>query len=93
MKVLILSLITVSVLYAESFCTETMKLSDDDLKKFSTRTQPQKSRNIRKIDQETDVIYFEKAKSYDNRGENNSALCYYMEAAERGHIEALKKLF
>jgi hypothetical protein len=51
-----------------------MKFSDDDLKNFSMRTQPQKSRDIRKIDQKTDVIYFKK----NTEPTNNSGMKEYI---------------
>lgn len=59
MNRLILSFITLYLLSAESFCVDSMKFSDDDLKNFSMKTKPQKARNIMRLDQRSDVVYFE----------------------------------
>ena len=64
MNRLILSFITLYLLSAESFCVDNMKFSDDDLKNFSMKTNPQKARNVIRLDQRSDVVYFESEEPY-----------------------------
>ena len=59
MNRLILSFITLYLISAGGFCVDNMKFSDDDLKNFSMKTKPQKARNVSRLDQKSDVIYFE----------------------------------
>jgi len=61
MKVLLLTFMAVSLFSEKGFCTDSMNFSDEDLKKFSKTTQPQRTRDIKGINQKTDVIYFKKS--------------------------------
>lgn len=60
MKILTVAFMVFSAFYTKGFCADNMNFSEDDLKKFSLSTRPQKARNIERIDQKTDVIYFKK---------------------------------